>query len=106
MTTLEHPPGSLPPISPVVAETSTRSQSDDGRATGRMWPRLRGLLVAAAGYLGLSVFIWWHVWSSHPTSTTTCGCGDSSLFTWFLAWPAYAISHGTNPLYSTALFHP
>ena len=28
-----------------------------------------------------------NVWSSHPTSTTTCGCGDTSLMTWFLAWP-------------------
>ena len=35
----------------------------------------------------------------HPTSTTTCGCGDSSLFTWFIEWPAYAISHGLNPFY-------
>ena len=60
----------------------------------------------AAGYLLLSVVLWWHVWSAHPTSITTCGCGDSSLFTWFLTWPAYAISHGLNPLYSTALFHP
>jgi hypothetical protein len=50
--------------------------------------------------------LWWNVWSSHPTSTTTCGCGDSSLFTWFLAWPAYAFSHGLDPLYSTAMFHP
>jgi hypothetical protein len=54
----------------------------------------------------LALIVWWHVWSSHPTSTTTCGCGDSSLFTWFLEWPAYAISHGLNPLYSTAMFHP
>jgi hypothetical protein len=64
------------------------------------------VLVAAAGYLLLSLFVWWNIWSKHPTSVTTCGCGDSSLFTWFLAWPAYALSHGLNPLYSTALFHP
>jgi hypothetical protein len=54
----------------------------------------------------LAVLLWWNVWTSHPTSTTTCGCGDSSLFTWFLDWPAYALSHGLNPLYSTAMFHP
>lgn len=68
--------------------------------------RWRPLLLAAGGYGVLSILVWWHVWSSHPTSTTTCGCGDSSLFTWFLAWPAHAISAGLNPLYSTALFHP
>ena len=58
------------------------------------------------GYLLLSVGMWWHVWSSHPTSTSICGCGDTSLFTWFLEWPAYAISHGLNPLYSTAMGYP
>ena len=68
--------------------------------------RVRNLLVSGGLYLALSVGVWWHVWSSHPTSVTTCGCGDSSLFTWFLEWPAYAISHGLNPLYSTAMFHP
>ena len=66
----------------------------------------RSLLAGAVGYLALSVTLWWNVWSSHPTTVTTCGCGDSSLFTWFLAWPAYALSHGLNPLYSTHLFHP
>ena len=37
---------------------------------------------------------------------TTCGCDDPSLFVWFLEWPAYALAHGHNPFYSTALFHP
>jgi hypothetical protein len=63
-------------------------------------------MMAGAAYLVLSIGVWWNVWSSHPTSTTTCGCGDTSLFTWFLDWPAYALSHGLNPLYSTSLFHP
>jgi hypothetical protein len=62
--------------------------------------------LASAGYLALSLLVWWNVWSNHPTSTTTCGCGDSSLFTWFFEWPAYAMIHGTNPLVSTAMFHP
>lgn len=62
--------------------------------------------VAFACYLALSVVLWWGVWSTHPTSVTTCGCGDTSLFLWFLEWPAYAMAHGHNPFYSTALFHP
>ncbi len=66
----------------------------------------KSLVAGAAGYLVLSVALWWNVWSNHPTSTTTCGCGDTSLFTWFLEWPAYAMTHGLNPLYSTYLFHP
>jgi len=64
------------------------------------------LTVAFACYLALSVVLWWGVWSTHPTSVTTCGCGDTSLFLWFLEWPAYALAHGHNPFYSTALFHP
>jgi len=66
----------------------------------------RSLALGALAYLALSVVLWWQVWSSHPTTVTTCGCGDTSLFTWFLAWPAYAIRHGMDPFYSTYLFHP
>jgi hypothetical protein len=68
--------------------------------------RGRPVLLAAGGYLALSVFLWWHVWSSHPTAVTTCGCGDPSLFTSFIEWPAYAITHGLNPFYSTAINYP
>ena len=63
------------------------------------------LLLGAGAYLLLSGFVWSNVWR-HPTSTTTCGCGDTSLFTWFLEWPAYAIAHGLNPFYSTAMHVP
>jgi hypothetical protein len=64
--------------------------------------------VAAAGgtYLLLALVVWWGVWSSHPTATTTCGCGDSALFLWFFAWPAHALAHGLDPLYSSAMSHP
>ena len=75
------------------------------RSVGRRRSVL-ALALAFAGYLTLSVVVWWHVWSFHPTSVTTCGCGDASLFLWFLEWPAYALAHGHDPFYSTALFHP
>ena len=106
MTTTEHPKAEFPSDEPTALSVSgipegTRS-SDAG---GVRSYRVLTLLAATAGYLLLSVMLWWHVWSNHPTSTTTCGCGDSSLFTWFLAWPAYAFSHGLDPLYSTAMFH-
>ena len=64
------------------------------------------MLLASVGYLALSVFLWWHVWASHPTSVTICGCGDPALFTSFFEWPAYAIRHGLNPFYSTAIHYP
>ena len=93
-------PGDADPGHPVEAPGNGASE----RARGvRGW---RSLLAGAVAYLVLSIGLWWNVWSSHPSSTTTCGCGDSSLFTWFLEWPAYALAHGLNPLYSTYLFHP
>ena len=63
-------------------------------------------LGVAATYLALGVGLWWHVWTTHPTATATCGCGDPALFTSFLEWPAYALAHGHNPFFTTALFHP
>ena len=68
--------------------------------------RISRTLLAGISYLFLSIAVWWGIWSTHPTSTTTCGCGDSSLFTWFLAWTAHALAHGLNPVFSTDLFHP
>jgi hypothetical protein len=107
MTTTEHPRAELPPEGPTAASAEGRPDAPPIPEVGAGPDhRVRTFLTVVAAYLVLSLLLWWHVWSAHPTSTTTCGCGDSSLFTWFLAWPAYAISHGLNPLYSTALFHP
>jgi hypothetical protein len=106
MTTTQYQSETLPPDPPTTSGTRRPDHSAPHGDRGRVGARVATVLVAAAGYLLLSLFVWWNIWSAHPTSVTTCGCGDSSLFTWFLAWPAYAISHGLNPLYSTALFHP
>jgi hypothetical protein len=62
--------------------------------------------VAALAYLTLAVFLWWGVWSGHPTTTATCGCGDTSLLTWFMEWPAYALTHGDPLFFSTRALHP
>ena len=68
--------------------------------------RLAPIGIAFAGYLAVSIVLWWHAWSTHPTSVTICGCGDPALFLWFLEWPAHAIAHGSSLFHSTALFHP
>lgn len=105
MTTTDQPRAERPRAEPPAMEEATAVEGGAGPGPVPARP-FRNVVVAAGAYLVLAVVLWWHVWSSHPTSTATCGCGDSSLFTWFLAWPAYAISHGLNPLYSTAMFHP
>jgi len=61
---------------------------------------------AAGAYLALAVVVWWGVWTQAPTSTATCGCGDTSLLTWFMAWPAYALRHGDALFLSTRALHP
>jgi hypothetical protein len=63
-------------------------------------------LAAGGAYLVLALLLWWNVWTGHPTSTTTCGCGDSSLFTWFIEWPAYAIPHGLSLFFTTTVGFP
>ncbi len=91
--------------------TSAGGQVDpvvDAAGPGRRPPAGggRALVGAAVGYLVLAIGLWWSVWSSHPTSTTTCGCGDAARFVWFFRWTSFAMSHGHNVLYSTWLFHP
>jgi hypothetical protein len=93
----------LPGDPPIQQERSGHADTVPGPDRKR---HLRAGLISFGIYLVCSLVVWLNVWSTHPTTVTTCGCGDTSLFTWFLAWPAYAISHGLNPLYSTALFHP
>ncbi len=94
-----------PDRDPRPTPPSGRHRSTGRRPTSRR-RRLAPYAVAGLVYLAVSVVLWWHVWSTHPTATATCGCGDPALFLWFLEWPAYAIAHGHNPFYSTALFHP
>ncbi len=61
---------------------------------------------AAATYLALSVALWWGIWSGHPSDTATCGCGDTSLFTWVMAFGPWALAHGGSLLFTTRLHHP
>jgi hypothetical protein len=105
IVTIGGPPvgGASPPASSELAHGGDQLETAVAAGPGRRWP---GLLVSAGAYLVLSVIIWWNVWSGHPTSTTTCGCGDSASFLWYLEWLAHALSHGLNPLYSTAMNYP
>jgi hypothetical protein len=68
--------------------------------------RTPGWLVATLIYALGGVAIWWQVWRGDPASTMTCPCGDPPSFVWFLAWPAYAITHGHSLFFATQLHYP
>ncbi|MFZ0665832.1 MAG: hypothetical protein WAM97_08745, partial [Acidimicrobiales bacterium] len=110
LTTLDQPRAD-PPLSVEHAVAANGNEEGDEKADDferhESRKRTAGIMVVVfAGYLALSFGLWWNVWSTHPAGTTTCACGDASLFLWFLEWPAYAIAHGHNPFFSTAMFHP
>ena len=68
--------------------------------------RFRVYTSATALYLAISIGLWWGVWTTHPSSVTTCGCGDAARFLWFFEWPAFAFTNGHSLWFSTWLFHP
>ena len=88
------------------ADQGNLSSSSGPPASSHWVTRVRPYLIAGSAYLLLSVIMWIHVWTGHPSSVTTCGCGDTSPTIWYMAWPAYAMVHGQNPLYSTAIGYP
>ncbi|MFZ0667802.1 MAG: hypothetical protein WAM97_18795, partial [Acidimicrobiales bacterium] len=50
--------------------------------------------------------VFWHAWDGHLGSTATCACSDAGQEIWFMAWPAYALSHLSNPFFSSAVWSP
>ena len=64
------------------------------------------LLLGLAAYVVIAVAMFWNVLTLSVTRGTTCACSDASLFAWFFEWPLVALSHGHNPFYSSAMFHP
>lgn len=53
-----------------------------------------------------AVAIFWHAWDGHMASVATCACSDAGQQIWFVAWPAYALAHGLNPFFSSAVWAP
>lgn len=95
-------------MSAVLTPTAGRQpQAERVERQGRTW---RSVLAVGAAvtvvYLAIAVVIEWQVWSGHPTSDMSCGCGDPALFVWSFGWVAHAVAHGQNPFFSHAIFHP
>jgi hypothetical protein len=68
--------------------------------------RRAALVLGGVAYLAVGVAMFWNVLALSVTRGTTCACSDASLFAWFFEWPLVALSHGHNPFYSSAMFHP
>jgi len=65
-----------------------------------------GYFVAGTLYLLMSLGLWWHVWSSAPSTVMTCDCTDAGRMVWYFEWSAFALTHGHHLLFSDWLFHP
>ncbi|MGO8870308.1 MAG: hypothetical protein ACLQPH_02705 [Acidimicrobiales bacterium] len=68
--------------------------------------RWQALAIVSCAYLALSLVLWWNVWSTDPSTTTICGCGDPSFSMWFMEFAAHALRTGENPFFTTLLWHP
>jgi dolichyl-phosphate beta-glucosyltransferase len=89
----------------VAREEDAAAQSPVRRVfTGLQWVGRHALWITV--FTVPAVVLWWHVWNGHPSSTLTCACGDPAQEVWFMAWPAWALAHFTNPFFSHAVNSP
>src|SRR3984885_4318591 len=63
-------------------------------------------LVVLGAFTVPAIVLWWDVWTGHPSASLTCGCGDPAQEVWFMAWPAWAISHLHSLFFSGAVNVP
>jgi hypothetical protein len=103
MTEVAAPPGGQPGARPDIGRPSPVGA---GRPSGRHSHRSSRYLVAGGLYLVTSIGLWWHVWSTGPSTVMTCDCTDAGRMVWYLEWYAFALAHGRHLLYSNWLFHP
>jgi hypothetical protein len=103
MTDVAAPPGDRPGA---PSDIDRPSRAGAGQRSGRRSNRTFRYVVAGGLYLVTSIGLWWHVWSSGPSTVMTCDCTDAGRMVWYLEWSAFALAHGHQLLYSNWLFHP
>ncbi len=92
-----------------LAAAPDEASASSGAHRSRTGRAVRAVGVHAAAIVLFSlpaVALWWHVWSGHPSATLTCGCGDPAQEVWFMAWPAWAITHLHGLFFSGAVNVP
>jgi len=75
--------------------------SDPRRNPANLETALLSLLV----FVLLAVLLFFSTWEAPFDRMIGIG-GDGVLFTWYLRWPAFALSHGLNPLISNYVDYP
>lgn len=61
---------------------------------------------AVLAYIVIALLAYWPVEPLSGTQVVGCACSDPAQEIWFLAWPAYALRHGVNPLFTGYLNYP
>lgn len=88
------------------ADGPLRASRSADRGLGRALRAIGLHVLVVAAFALPAVALWWHAWDGHLASTLTCACGDAGQTVWFVAWPAYALAHGLDPFYSSAVQAP
>lgn len=57
-------------------------------------------------YCALALVAYWPVSPVSSSKIIGCGCGDYAQESWFLAWPAFAVTHGHSLFSSTWIAYP
>jgi hypothetical protein len=103
-----HPEGSPidHPASPPREQETTRGGPRNGAEADRhpmpaAWPTL--LVIGTYGVLAVAIY--WHIWSSDPTTVSELG-GDQFGNMWFLQWAPFSLLHGHNPFFSNFANYP
>lgn len=93
-------------MSEVTSELAASPRRRRAAQDGSRWPASWSIGLSVGLYLLASLFAWWGIVSTHPTSTTVCACGDVARYIWFLEWPAHAMANGLGLFHATTAFPP
>jgi hypothetical protein len=84
-----------------------RGSASKGRGQVPGWMRRTAVHLGVIAVFTLpAVALWWRAWSGGPSATVRCQCVDPGQQVWFIAWPAYALSHAIDPLFTDWLWPP
>lgn len=81
---------------------TTAEPAEPGRNRWRAWPHV----LVLACYVGLAVWVTSGLWAAPDTRVLTDNPNDQPLMEWMLAYGAHAVTHLTNPFFTTQVNAP